>query len=161
MTPHAVTVTSLQLTDAARIVPPARPAPAGLVVATVSDPALNHRLYVQIGADFRWTDRLPWDAERWEAHAAAVQTRLATLDGEPAGYYELLPQGDSVELAIFGLLAPARGRGLGGHLLTDALTQGLRLAPRVWVHTCTDDGPHALDNYRARGLQVFDVRPGH
>lgn len=26
---------------------------------------------------------------------------------------------------------------------------------RVWVHTCTLDGPHALANYRARGLTVY------
>ena len=26
---------------------------------------------------------------------------------------------------------------------------------RVWVHTCSLDGPHALANYRARGFQVF------
>jgi hypothetical protein len=25
---------------------------------------------------------------------------------------------------------------------------------RVWLHTCTLDGPHALANYRARGFDV-------
>jgi GNAT superfamily N-acetyltransferase len=160
VSPRAVTITSLQITDPAQVVAPARPAPDGLLIATVHDPALNHRLYVQIGADFRWTDRLPWSAEQWTAHAAGVRTRVATLGGAPAGYYELLPQGESVEVAIFGLLEPARGLGLGGHLLVDALTQGFALAPRVWLHTCTDDGPHALGNYRARGLRVFHVRPG-
>ncbi len=41
---------------------------------------------------------------------------------------------------------------------------------RVWVHTCTLDAPHALANYRARGMRVSkehveavelpDVAPG-
>lgn len=150
-------ITSLELTDPAALIPPERPAPAGLEVREVHDPAVGHALYVRIGGDFRWTDRLPWTAERWAAHAAAVRTFLATLDGEQAGFYELAPQGRSVEIAIFGLLPAARGRGLGGHLLTDALRRGFAIAPRVWVHTCTDDAPQALPNYRARGLRVFDV----
>jgi hypothetical protein len=28
---------------------------------------------------------------------------------------------------------------------------------RVWVHTCSLDGPHALANYQARGMRVFKV----
>lgn len=160
MSDRPVTITSLELTDQARIVVPARPAPADLEIAGVHDPALNRRLYEEIGADVRWTDRLGWDDARWAAHAAGVHTRVARVGGVLAGYYELHPQGPSVEVAIFGLLAHARGTGLGGHLLVDALRAGFTLAPRVWLHTCTDDGPHALANYEARGLRVFDVRVG-
>jgi hypothetical protein len=28
---------------------------------------------------------------------------------------------------------------------------------RVWVHTCTLDGPTALRNYEARGFRVYDT----
>ena len=87
-----------------------------------------------------------------------METYVARLDGAVAGYYELHLAGGSAEVSIFGLLEHARGAGLGGHLLTDALRRGLRRAPRVWLHTCTDDDPRALPNYRARGLTVFDVR---
>ena len=36
-----------------------------------------------------------------------------------------------------------------------AWAQGAR---RVWVHTCSLDGPHALANYTARGFRVYDQR---
>ena len=51
-----------------------------------------------------------------------------------------------VELQSFGLLPAFHGRGLGGHLLTVVLRRGLELAPRVWLHTCSLDGPHAQAN---------------
>jgi GNAT superfamily N-acetyltransferase len=154
---RAVTVTSLELTDPAAIVPPSRAAPAGLAITRSRDAQINHDLYHRIGGDFRWTDRLPWPAERWTAWAADVETHVARLDGELAGYYELHVQDRSAEVAIFGLLEHARARGVGGHLLVHALRRGLELAPRVWLHTCTDDGPAALPNYLARGLTVFAV----
>jgi GNAT superfamily N-acetyltransferase len=77
------------------------------------------------------------------------------VDGERAGYYELAPGATSVEIAYLGLLPAFQGQGLGGHLLTHALTRALQRAGRVWLHTCTLDGPHALANYRARGLRPF------
>jgi len=80
---------------------------------------------------------------------------VASAAGERAGYYELRVDGDSVEVAYFGLLAAYQGRGLGGFLLTHALRRGFALADRVWLHTCTLDGPAALPNYRARGLRPF------
>jgi GNAT superfamily N-acetyltransferase len=105
---------------------------------------------------------------------------VAWLDGAPAGYLELAisPAPDSaasdsgapdsvgthVEIAYFGLLPQFVGRGLGGQLLTEGVRRAWTLhervpgcAPveRVWVHTCTLDGPHALRNYLARGFQEF------
>ncbi|WP_354699995.1 hypothetical protein DSM112329_00253 [Paraconexibacter sp. AEG42_29] len=156
---EVVIITSLELTDAALIVAPSRPAPDGLRVDRSPDVALSRELYRTIGADYRWTDRLPWDEDAWVAHHARVETYVARLGDAVAGYYELDVAAGSAEVSIFGLLAHARGTGLGGHLLADALRRGLTLAPRVWLHTCTDDDPRALPNYRARGLRVFDVRP--
>jgi hypothetical protein len=31
---------------------------------------------------------------------------------------------------------------------------------RVWLHTCSLDSPHALANYQARGLRVYDITVG-
>ena len=56
-----------------------------------------------------------------------------------------------MEIAYFGLLPAFHGRGSGGALLEHALRRGFELGDRVWVHTCTLDGPHALANYQARG----------
>jgi GNAT superfamily N-acetyltransferase len=134
--PHAPVITThLELTRAAGLRPPAGPPPARLRVIQVHDPWLNRDLYARVGAGWSWTDRLGWSAAAWAAHADRV--------------------------AMFGLLAAYHGRGLGGHLLTHAIRRGFARAPRVWVHTCTLDGPHALANYEARGMRVFrtDVEP--
>jgi GNAT superfamily N-acetyltransferase len=48
------------------------------------------------------------------------------------------------------------GRGLGKHLLTQAVQTAWGLgAARVWLHTCTLDDPAALPNYLARGFRPF------
>jgi GNAT superfamily N-acetyltransferase len=157
-----VVTTHLEIRRPADLRPPAGPPPPGLRVARVRDSALNRELYARVGVGWSWTDRLGWDAAAWAAHAERVETWLATVDGEPAGYYELdVPEGgDGAEIAIFGLLAAFHGRGLGGVLLTHAIRRGFMRAGRVWVHTCTLDGPHALANYRARGMRVFRTEVG-
>jgi GNAT superfamily N-acetyltransferase len=147
---------------AADLRPPAGPPPPGLRVAEVHDPRVNRDLYARVGAGWSWTDRLGWSAAAWAAHADRVETWLASVDGEPAGYYELdVPDATGAEIAMFGLLAAYHGQGLGGHLLTHAIRRGFARAPRVWVHTCTLDGPHALANYEARGMRAFrtEVEP--
>lgn len=157
-----VITTHLEITAAADLRPPAGSAPAGLRVVRVRDPAVNRDLYARVGAGWSWTDRLGWDAAAWAAHAGRVETWLAAVDGAPAGYYELdvPPAGEGAEIAIFGLLDGFHGRGLGGALLTHALRRGLTRAGRVWAHTCTLDGPHALANYRARGMRAFKTEVG-
>ena len=150
--------TYLELTDAAALRPAAPPRVDGAVrIARVEPPdgAVNRWHYEEVGRPHQWTDHLGRTDAEWQAWAAGVETWLATVDGERAGYYELRVVGDDVEIAYFGLLPHAQGRGLGGHLLTHALRRALELAPRVWVHTCSLDGPHALANYQARGLRPF------
>ena len=54
-------------------------------------------------------------------------------------------------------------RELGGALLEAALHRAWAMndaaspTGRVWVHTCTLDGPHALANYEARGMSIYNV----
>jgi GNAT superfamily N-acetyltransferase len=119
---------------------------------------LNRFFYEQVGREFHWVDRRGWDAPRWQGWAEQVETWLVYDRGTPAGYAELLPLGERVDLAYLGLLAPFRGRGLGGALLTKAVERALELAPRVTVNTCELDGPHALAAYRARGFRVAEER---
>ena len=135
--------------------PPGRPPHPGLRIARSTEPGTSARSDARVGADHEWTDRASWPPERWATWEAEVETHVARVDGEEAGYAELHPQGEACELAYFGLLPAFQGLGLGGALLTHALRRGLELAPRVWVHTCSLDGPHALANYRARGLEPF------
>jgi GNAT superfamily N-acetyltransferase len=78
--------------------------------------------------------------------------------GTPAGYAELERQGaGDVEIAYFGLIPAFIGQGLGGWLLSHVIERAWAMAAttRVWVHTCSLDGPHALANYKARGMVEF------
>jgi len=158
--PRPVIRTYLELTDPGAVRPAAAPRVDGHVEIAKVDPpdgATSRWFYLEVGRPHQWTDNLHRTDAEWQAWADAVETWVATVDGDRAGYYELKPSDDAadVEVAYFGLLPNAQGVGLGGHLLTHALTRAFALAPRAWVHTCTLDGPHALANYEARGLRRF------
>jgi GNAT superfamily N-acetyltransferase len=117
--------------------------------------ALNAWFYREVGRDHHWVDRLGWSADHWQAWAERTELWLLHVDGTPAGYAELHPKGDTVDLAFFGLLAPFRGRGLGGAFLSRVIERAWELGPeRVTVNTCELDAPHALANYEARGFRV-------
>ena len=146
-----VVTTYLELTDPAAI----RPARGRAEIVRVDPPdgAVNRRFYETVGAGWQWTDHLGRTDAYWQAHAERVETWVVP----DAGYYELDAVGLDVEIAHFGLLPAFHGRGWGGALLEHALRRGFELGSRVWVHTCTLDGPHALANYQARGLVPYRV----
>jgi GNAT superfamily N-acetyltransferase len=148
--------TYLELTDP-RGIRPARPPRVEARIARVDPPdgATNRWFYEHVGAPHQWTDHIGRTDDEWQAWANGIETWVATIDGKRAGYYELRTDEQGTEIAYFGLLPHAQGQGLGGHLLTHALNRAFELSPRVWVHTNTLDGPHALPNYQARGLRSF------
>ena len=116
-------------------------------------------LYVEVGRNYHWIDRLPWTDEDIVAHLSQAQNSLwlMTDDGAAAGYFELRRCEDgSVEIAYFGLLPEFIGRGLGKYLLTRAVEQSWAAgANRVWLHTCTLDDSAAMPNYLKRGFLLF------
>jgi GNAT superfamily N-acetyltransferase len=149
-----VVTTYLELTDPAGI-RPARPVDAQITRVVPPDGAVNRALYEGVGRDYSWIDHLDKDAGWWQAHAERVETWVI---GDRAGYYELhAARGGVVQIVHFGLRPEFHGRGLGGALLEHALRRGFELGTRVWVHTCSLDGPHALANYKARGLVPYRV----
>jgi GNAT superfamily N-acetyltransferase len=154
---EAHTRTYLELDDPRALRPAAEPHLEGLEIGRVEPPdgAVSRWFYVQVGEPHNWTDNLQRSESDWQAWAEGVETWVATVAGKRAGYYELRQDGESVEVAYFGLLAGFHGQGLGGYLLTHALRRGLELAPRIWLHTNTQDAPAALPNYLARGLRPF------
>ena len=158
MTRTPATVWYLAMEDAAALRPATAPDGALVVRTEVPLGALNRFFYAEVGRDFHWVDRAGWDAGRWQAWAEGVETWLLLWRGTPAGYAELEARADgSVELAFFGLLAPFRGRGLGGHLLTQVVARAWELARdggAVTVNTCELDGPHARRHYEARGFTL-------
>ncbi len=122
-------------------------------------PAFYRFLYNTIGADYHWIDRLSWtDADiRSYLGQRNVELRVLYVDGAPAGFYELRrDENDGIEIAYFGLFKEYLGHGLGGYLLTEAVTRAFAQAPaRVWLHTSTLDHPAALHNYLERGFRVI------
>jgi GNAT superfamily N-acetyltransferase len=130
--------------------------------AEIPSPELNRFLYTAIGGQWYWIDRLDWGYADWLRYLdrPELETWVLSVSGTPAGYVELEAQAeDNIEVAYFGLLPRFVGRGLGGHLLSRGVERAwARGARRVWVHTCSLDGPHALANYRARGFSIYDQR---
>ena len=156
-----VTTWSLEMQDPADLRPAPRPrADVELRRALLPSAEFARFLYTAVGGDWYWTDRLPWTHQQWQDRlaTAGVETWVAYECGTPAGYFELelLAAEASVEIAYFGLLPGFIGKGIGGWLLTRAIERAWEVgAHRVWVHTCTLDGPNALANYLARGMKVF------
>jgi GNAT superfamily N-acetyltransferase len=156
----AVTVWSLAMTSPDDLRPAALPRlPVELVEVAEPSPELNRFLYAAVGGDWYWVDRLGWTWAQWRdwVDRDEHETWLATVRGAPAGYVELEAQeGGAVEVAYFGLLPAFVGHGIGGWLLTEGVRRAWARpgTAKVWVHTCTLDGPHALANYEARGFRV-------
>ena len=156
-----VTTWYLEMLSADQLRAVERPSPEARVErADVPSPELSRFLYTAVGGPWYWTGRLGWDYARWLAYLdrPAVETLVLYVSGTPAGYVELEVQPDDhVEITCFGLLRRFIGQRLGGYLLSAgaqrAWAQG---AQRVWVHTCSLDGPNALANYRARGFRLYD-----
>ncbi|TDD69982.1 GNAT family N-acetyltransferase [Actinomadura rubrisoli] len=140
-----------------------------IVRAEIPSPELSRYLYTAVGGDWYWTDRLGWSHDQWRNWLSrpGVETWVAYVRGTPAGYVELDPQPDGhVEITCFGLVRPFIGQGIGGRLLTVGTSRAWDLADRwddrkpterVWLNTCSNDGPSALRNYQARGFRVYDV----
>ena len=144
--------------------------PEGLEVRKIGipSPEFNRFLYVTVGKEWLWIDRLVWSAEKMETVGRSQRAcDLGRLhEGAPAGYFELVMQKDrSVEIAFFGLLPQFIGKGLGGYLLSEAIRKAWALdASRVWVHTCTLD--HPPRPRKLRGSRIDDrsrrnACPGH
>jgi GNAT superfamily N-acetyltransferase len=126
--------------------------------AEVPCPELSRFFYLNVGADWRWTERLGWDYAQWMQWVTrpGYELWLAYVKGTPAGYFELDGEsGRDVELVFFGLLPQFRRRGIGRAMLTRAVERAwAKPAHRVWLHTCSFDDPAALQNYLARGFRL-------
>ena len=157
-----VTRTYLEMRDPAELQPAGNDDPR-LRVEQLDEwtPLFFRYLYVEVGRNYHWIDRLPWTDEEIIAHLSQpeISLWLMTEDSANAGYFELRRCEDgSVEIAYFGLLPQFIGRGLGKYLLTCAVEQAWAAgANRVWLHTCTLDDKAAMPNYLKRGFKPFQT----
>ena len=136
-----------------------------VIEAEIKNFRLNRFLYQYVGEPWEWTDKLTHTDEEWKTYSESpmVSTYVAYNRGAIAGYYELqnASSGD-VEIMYFGLAEGFIGKGFGGYLLTCATKSAWSLpdAKRVWLHTCSLDHPSALQNYKARGFNVYKEEVG-
>ncbi|WP_219843986.1 GNAT family acetyltransferase [Arthrobacter sp. MYb227] len=173
-----VTTTHLEQFSAHHLIPASRPLPDHARIDLVKEisPEFSKFLYQGVGSEWNWADRLNLPRAEWESllRTPGTETHVLYVDGAPGGYVELVARAGTqdapeqsiteVEIIYFGLFPDCIGQGLGGILLTEGIRrawdidsrhEGFAPVSRVWVHTCSLDGPAAIANYEARGLAVF------
>ena len=121
---------------------------------------LNKFLYKNIGKKHNWVDRLIWSEKQWIIYTSneKVKTYVLKKEDNIAGYFELIfhQEKRETEIAYLGLLKEYQNKNLGSFLLTSAIKNSfLDTTKRVWVHTCSLDHEHALNNYISRGMRVY------
>ncbi len=137
--------------------------PKGICKISIKNPPdfqINKFFYKQIGKSYRWIDRLIWDDLKWMNYTKNInlETYIMTDNDELIGFFELLfhPETRKCEIAYFGILDQYIGKKYGGYLLSEALKLGFRKkTKKVWLHTCSLDHKHALNNYLGRGMKIF------
>jgi RimJ/RimL family protein N-acetyltransferase len=152
-------IISLEMTSPAQLVPgPPPPTPLHLEEVGPDSAPLIRTLYNRI-----WdaSGRSDWSDDQWteELSLPGIRTWIAQIDNTIAGFAELSPEpaGD-VGIVVFGLVPEFQSKGYGGALLTLTTQTAWRLntpTTRVWLQTSSQDHPHALPNYQARGFQIF------
>lgn len=155
--PIEVTVTFLEMAS-----PPAHlpslPMNQPVALLQARDIPLHFYRYLldRVGRKWKWERalRLSDDALSDELAALGRDIRVLYLDGAPAGFFDLKPElPGSVEIAYFGLMDHALGRGLGRWFLGAAIGAAWSHKPyRVSVQTCTLDHPAALPLYQKLGF---------
>ncbi len=155
----AYTVTYLEMTARPQYPHPPLPAnqPATLLRAVAPPAWYFLALYDAVGRDYAWEDAHQKPEEETQAWLDHDEVELFTLmsGGWPQGFfvYDLTEPG-VCELALFGLVPQAIGKGLGTFLLRTAILDAWDKpgVERLTVNTCTLDHPRALQNYQRHGF---------
>ena len=121
---------------------------------------INKFFYRQIGKDHYWRDRLLWSDKEWHKHVDNInlETGVMKLQEELIGFYEqeFHKSKNEIELIQMGVLKEHQGKRLGSFLLEHIIHKAFsKNVERVWVHTCSLDHKHALDNYLSKGFKTF------
>lgn len=140
--------------------PPHPPANAHIALIRAENPPAHYfeYLYGTVGAAYAWTDWFDAPPEDRESFVSDPNVALYTLlvDGWPGGFFMLDTREAGVcDLAYFGLMPQAVGRGLGRWFLGTAIQTGWDgvNVTRLTVNTCTLDNPRALPLYQQSGFK--------
>ena len=140
--------------------PPSFPKKIKIYLNNKKDINVNKFFYRQIGKDHFWRDRLLWSDKEWQKYIDNVNldTGVMKLDGELIGFYEqeFHKEKNEIELIQMGILREYQGKKLGSFLLKHIVHKAFsKNVKRMWVHTCSLDHKHALDNYLSKGFKTF------
>jgi GNAT superfamily N-acetyltransferase len=134
------------------------PGPAAALIGAERPPVWYFlQLYDRVGADYDWTDKhdVPEDELSAFLHDPGVGLYTFMRAGWPHGFFVLDARAAGVcNLAYFGLVPEAVGRGLGTFLLQTAVHMAWDRpgTARVTVNTNTLDHPRALPLYQKAGF---------
>ena len=136
------------------------PANAQVYQENKKDININKFFYRQVGKDHFWRDRLLWSDKEWQKYIdnKNLKTGVLKINDNFVGFYEqeFHEEKKEIELIQMGILKEYQGKKLGSFLLQyiiqNAFTQDIE---RLWVHTCSLDHRHALNNYLSKGLNIF------
>lgn len=141
---------------------PELPARDGITViaATPMTVRFYRYLYDAVGAPWHWYFRKRLDDTelRIVLETPGIELHVAYEHGNPIGYVELdRTAPGACEISYFGLVPEAIGRGLGRWFLAWAVHHAWTdpALRRLWVHTCTLDGPNALSTYQRVGFTPY------
>ncbi len=154
-------VTYLEMRPPGTIPEPVPPRP-GVTVQRWIDPDVDEylELFHGVGDQWLWHGRLNAGRDGIARLIRSDDYEIWRLwvDGEVAGLGEFdrsCPR--EVKIEYFGLLPDRIGGGLGGFLLRTLLHEAARPGiDRIWLHTCTEDHPRAVDVYRHFGFRAYD-----
>lgn len=115
-------------------------------------------LFRAIGEDWLWVSRLKVSDIDLAAILTDpdVETWVIRENETPIGLVEIdFREAPDCELAFFGLVPAATGKGLGSAMMALAQTRAFsRPINKFTVHTCTLDSPHALAFYQRHGFKA-------
>lgn len=155
--PYAVTFLEM---DARPVYPyPSMPLGAPTVLMAADAPPVWYflSLYDAVGAEYEWTDQHAKSREVVAdfLHDPAVTLYSLIQDGWPAGFFVLDGRvAGECDLAYFGLVPEAVGKGLGRFLIQTAVLTGWDMpgVEKLKVNTNSLDHPRALPLYQKAGF---------
>ncbi len=121
---------------------------------------LNKFFYKNVGKNHKWIDRLVWSEDKWIKYLSEdkVKTYVLKYKKDLVGFFELIyhKENKEAEIAYFGILEEYQNKKLGSYLLSEAIKKSFESRiKRIWLHTCSLDHEHALNNYLSRGMKIF------
>jgi len=134
---------------------------SGVSLRRVQNPEAGwyRSVYRRAGAQWLWFSRLEMTEEQLirVLHRPTTELWIAEHEGSEIGIAELdRSQPPNVEIRSFALFPEAIGHRLGRAFMTRLLEKAWSgETTRVWLHTCTLDGPAALIFYMKCGFRAY------